>query len=130
MAPVEVGMEVATEYDSALEALVVKVTGILQRPGDSHRLMRIAGDFARENGCRRVLFDLRNATIRGSTMDTLEVVVKPEEHGFDRSLSVAAVYADDLHAHRFLETVGFNQGALGFRVFDDMEEAREWLAGE
>jgi hypothetical protein len=43
------------------------------------------------------------------------------------SLKVA-VHGPAEHINRFTETVAINRGAFSFRVFDNLEEAMQWLA--
>ena len=120
-------MEKKVDFDGTSGICVITVTGTHKRSEDSYELLRIAGAAAKEHGCSRFLFDMREANIIASTMSTFDTARDPEKHGFSRLFRIAAVYPDISDDHRFLELVAVNRGAAAFRVFKDIDEAREWL---
>jgi hypothetical protein len=120
-------MEYTVEYDTSSGVCVIRVSGTHKRPEDSHKLLRIASACAKENGCSRFLFDVREATITGGTMGAYNTVVEPEKQGFSKLYRVASVYPAITEDHKFMEDVGANRGAAAFQVFDDIDKAREWL---
>jgi len=120
-------MKHASEFDKGFGVCVINVSGIHKRPEDSQALLRIAGAFAQAHRCSSFLFDMRETTLQGSILGAFETAVDPEEHGFSRSHRIAAVYPTLTKDHKFMETVGVNRGATAFRVFDDIDHAREWL---
>ncbi len=83
-----------------------------------------------EHGCRRFLFDMRDAIIEGTTMGAYETVVDHERYGVEKQFRVAAVYLRVTEQERFMEDVGVDRGAVAYRVFGDIEAARRWVAGE
>ena len=120
-------MEYTVEHDTSSGVCVIHVSGIHKRPEDSHKLLRIASACAEEYGCSRFMFDMREATIKGSTMDAFYTVVEPEKQGFSKLYRIASVYSVITKDHKFMEDVGANRGAAAFQVFDDIDKAREWL---
>jgi hypothetical protein len=121
-------MKYTVEFDISSGVCVIQVSGVHKRPGDSHELLRIAGAVAEEYGCSRFMFDMRGATIVGDTMGAFHTAVDPEKHGFSRLYRIASVYSAITEDHKFMENVGVNRGAKGFRIFDDIDTAREWIA--
>ncbi len=70
---------------------------------------------------------MREATIVGGTVDTFETGTVPADTNHRQGAqTIALVYSGDLSAHKFMETVAVNRG-YNVRVFDDADEAREWL---
>ena len=123
-------MKYTIEFDVNSGVCMIQVSGIHKRPEDSHELLRIAGAFAAEHSCSRFMFDMRGATIVGDTMGAFETAVEPEKYGFSRLFRIASVYPTITENHKFMENVGVNRGALAFRVFDDIDTAREWIVSE
>lgn len=120
-------MDYTIEYDKTLNACVVQVNGIHRRPYDSHKLMQISSEFGIKNNCAQFLFDMRKAELVYTTMGSYDTAINPEKSGFNNLFKVAAVYASNLPDHKFMENVAVNRGAAGFRVFEDIQEARNWL---
>ncbi len=120
-------MEYAVEHDEDRGVCIVRVSGELRRPQDSKVLQEFACDFWARYECSRFLFDMREATVIGSTMDTYRTGARPDADGVPRGQSkTALVYSGDLAEHKFLETVVSNRGYM-LRVFDDFDEALKWL---
>ena len=120
-------MEKKVDIDVNSGLCVIKVTGILKRPQDSHELLRIAGVAAKEHGCTHFLFDIREANIIANTIETFDAAADPEKHGFSRFFRAAAVYPAISDNLRFMENVAVNRGLFALRIFDDIDDAREWL---
>jgi hypothetical protein len=123
-------MKHTIECDISSGVCAIRVTGPHKRPEDSHELLRIAAATAEVYGCSHFLFDMREAAIVGSTMGAFYTASDPEKYGVSRFYRIAAVYTEVTKDHRFMENVGFNRGVAAFRVFDNIDEAREWLASE
>lgn len=120
-------MEYTTQFDQDTGICSVAVTGDVRRPGDSVKLQQLARDFGTDHRCHRFIFDLRGATIVGSTIDVFETGTVPADTNHSQQAQmVALVYTGDLTDHRFLETVAVNRG-YNLRVFGHMDEAREWV---
>jgi hypothetical protein len=121
-------MEYTVEFDPNTGVYTIVITGPHRRPDDSHELLPVAAAAAEEYGCSRFLFDMREARITGGTIATFDTADEPERHGFNRHYRIAALYQTITKDHRFMEDVGVNRGATAFRVFDDIDKAREWIA--
>lgn len=120
-------MKYSVHFDEDTGVCLIRVTGPHRRPEDSYELLRIGAAAAKEHGGSRYIFDMREAEIITDTMGTYDAASNPEKWGFSRHYRIAAVYREITEDHRFLETVGFNRGASGFRVFDDIDRAWEWV---
>jgi hypothetical protein len=114
-------------HDSGLDACVVRVLGRHRRPGDSHHLMEVAQNRSRTHHCTRLLLDMRQADIESSVFDTFETIEKMPASSIEYYKKIAAVYKGDLDSHRFLETLAFNRGISGLRIFNNIRQAKEWL---
>ena len=123
-------MKYSISCDKKSRVCEIRVAGPHKRPSDSRELLRIAGTIAKEQECSRFLFDMRDAIIEGGTFDAYQTVIDPEQHGVNNAFRIAAVYSTVTEDDRFLETVGFNRGAMAFQVFDDIETARAWICEE
>jgi hypothetical protein len=121
-------MEHSIEIDDSSGVCLIRASGTIRRPQDSLILLRTAGEAAKEHAVRRILFDLRESKIIGTTLGAYEAVIDPEKHGLSRHLRIAVVYSVITEDERFMENVGVNRGATAFRVFDDIDAAREWVA--
>ena len=121
-------MECGVELDSDSGVCTIRVTGIHRRPGDSQELLQIAGRHFREHGCTRFLFDMRRADIVGGTMAAYETVVDHDKFGVHNRFRVAAVYREVTGEERFMEDTAVNRGAIAYRVFNDVDVARKWVA--
>ena len=82
-----------------------------------------------KHGVAKVLVDVRKLEGRLSTLDTLLLVTRHFRALRDfRVLRKAAVLDQNLSSkrHGFLEDLAFNRG-YRFRIFEDIDEATEWL---
>jgi hypothetical protein len=120
-------MKYKVEYDINSSVCVVRVSGVYQRPQDSQELLRIAGAFAAEHGCSRFLFDMREASIVGGTMDAYNTVVDHEKYGVSKLFWIAVVYQAISENDKFMENGGVNRGAAAYQVFDDIDAAHDWI---
>ena len=122
-------MQFAQKLDDSSGICTITVTGMVKRPDDSAILQQFALDFDNETGCRRFLFDMRNADFVGGTMDVYKTgsFTADTNHTQIRQ-KMALVYKDITEEHKFMETVAVNRG-YQLRVFDKngMNDAIEWL---
>lgn len=105
----------------------IKVSGIHKRPEDSYKLLRIAGQAYKENGCSRFIFDMREAKIISTVMGALETVLNPEQYGVNSHFYIAAIYSKLDKDNLFMESVGTSRGATAFRVFENFDKAHNWI---
>ena len=59
---------------------------------------------------------------------TSKLLNEPEKYGVSRRFRIAVVYSIITKEEQFMENVGFYRGAAAFRVFDNIDAAREWIA--
>ena len=86
-------------------------------------------DLCREKGIHKVLLAI-NLAGRLSAIDAYEIVSDSEQYGWSRELKTALVdlNAESLEDSFFTETVAVNR-AFPMGVFDNEEEAKDWLLG-
>ena len=110
-------MEYTIDFDISRGICTVRVTGLHKRPQDSLVLQQLSREYGDKYGCRKFLFDMRQAHIIAGTFDTYETGTVPVDS--DRKQlqqRIALVYAGDLSDHKFQ-----------LRVFDRKDMALEWL---
>ena len=122
-------MEYTIKHNEDLGSFMVTVCGEHRRPDDSIVLQELARNTRSESGCSRFLFDMREATIIGSTLDIFCTGTNPVEQKFEHDFRIALVYSGNMHDHNFMENVVVNRGYV-LRVFPDIEEATSWLSGD
>ena len=120
-------MKLSAELDREENILAIHVRGEYRRPDDGFEAQRFVVDSYSEYGCRRVLLDLTDATVIPGTMPAFETAhPNPDMAAELLKFSFAAVYREITEDERFFENVAVNRG-LRIRVFDELEEALEWL---
>ena len=108
----------------------VIVTGDYKRPHDAFELQTFSKYYEIETNCSKFLYDFREANIIGDIMETYEVglmILDPQRKQINQL--VATVYNNsnsNLNKH-YLEKVAVKEG-YQFKVFDDIELAKEWLS--
>jgi len=120
-------MKYTIEHDIDKGFCLVNVSGELRRPQDSIDLQNVAVEIRSQNGCNRFLYDMSDATIKGSGIKTFEVGVAPLEKGFETDYTIGLVYSGKMDDHMFMENVLVNRG-YRVRVFDNVHSAVEWLS--
>jgi hypothetical protein len=103
--------------------------GAFSGPRDASAMMTQARPVLEEHSCTRILYDLRDAPIVDSAMETYDTGNRAIELGFSRELKAAVLYSLDEKKHRFVETVMVNRG-YKIRVFQDESVAIDWLTGQ
>ncbi len=89
---------------------------------------------AKEHKCFRILNDAREAKVRLSTLEIVQLPNVASEILAENGIQVnkfrrALVVANDMDDFNFFETVSKNRGQ-NIMLFRDMKEAREWLFKE
>jgi hypothetical protein len=120
-------VEYSINYNKKSRVCEIRVIGPHKRPSDSQKLLRIAGNFAKEKKCSRFLFDAREAVIEGGIVDAYYTVINHEQYGIGKHFRIAAVYSTITEYDKFMQTVGFNRGAMSFQVFDNFDAAHAWI---
>lgn len=118
-------MDYELEYDEERHLILGHVHGVF----DTAVVRRMAVDLAemvREHECFRLLNDLRDATITGSTPDIYEMPRTVRDVGVPVRCRRALIVREPVDDFRFLETTSVNVGQQ-VRVFTDPDEALEWL---
>lgn len=122
-------------YSANADCVCARIEGIV----DLIVVQQYAQEIIRQlsaHKCLRLLNDMRQTSIRLSTVDLYELPAWIEEAGVDRSCRRALVVARDFSDYRFYETVSRNHGHLlevfsdssVSCVFRDKARACEWLA--
>jgi len=119
-------MHCTVTYDQELDCIMASCEGPLNLETMKKYARKIA-EKAGENGCKRLLNDLRKVTLE---VDTMEIFKSPDtiqEQGIDRSWKRAIVVDEKLEGDfHFFETVAVNRGHL-MKIFTDRNLAISWL---
>jgi hypothetical protein len=123
-------------YQSNIEAfpdyIRAEVSGV-RVPGEAVADANLVGQeivrLCRETGLDKVLLVL-NLSGRLPVTDAYDIVANSEQYGWSRQMKLAFVdlNKDSLEDSQFIETVAVNR-AFPMTVFDNEEDARDWLLG-
>jgi hypothetical protein len=113
-------------YDSEIDCVITAITGDMDKSVISDFFTEV-GRIAAENNCTRVLSDLREGKITALLTDIYEMAKAIENKGIVKSLKRAIVISKDHDDYAFWETVCHNQGHQRVRVFQDYEQAKDWV---
>ena len=120
-------MEYTSEFDNTNNICTVRVTGKYYRERESEKLKRFAVDFHAENGCCLFIFDMTQAEIVATTMETFEAAApRPDIFRDLIKIKTAFLYRVITDEERFMEDVAVNRG-LQAKLFDVYDKAVEWL---
>jgi len=112
-------------YDKDHNCLMGKFIGELN--AESVKIyMKEIEMMAKSHDCKRFINDLREANILLSISDFYKAPARMATGAFDRSWRRAIVVKQKLDKLDFFETTSANQGFQA-KVFEDMDEALEWL---
>ena len=120
-------MEASVAYDEDRAICCVRVIGTVVDRTDVRSFFGPAQPVLEEQGSSRILFDIRDAEIATSTIETFYTAADPESWGWKRDYKATVVYSEITEDALFLETVGVNRG-IQIKVFDDIDEAISWLS--
>jgi hypothetical protein len=95
--------------------MIAMVPGSRLSIGNAHRHAEIIKQLSAHN-CLRLLNDMRQASLRLSTVDLYELPAWIEEAGVNRACKRALVVARDFNDYKFYETVSRNQATLMSRI--------------
>ena len=118
-------MAYTVSYDKEKDCIMVVVEGEL----DLTLLQDMAAQVAKivkQDGCCRILNDLRNAKPSKSTTDIYNMPETAKRAGVTQKCNRALVVGNKGSDFHFLETVFRNQGHQ-VRMFEDIEDAKVWL---
>ena len=105
----------------------VSVTGTVQRPDDSIRLMQLSGELQEKHDINRFLFDMVDAEIVASDTSSYDAGAAAAIEGVEeRSRRVALLYKEVTSQERVMESALHQYGYL-VKVFDNQDEALSWL---
>jgi len=114
-------------YDPQKEIIMATLEGDFNLAG----LEELAADIARlarQHNCKRIINDMRAASLTQATMDIYKMPESARAAGVTQVYKRAIIILDldqDLH---FMETVFVNQGHI-VKMFTDPQEAESWLLG-
>ena len=124
-------MPYQTKITEEREYLRVEVTGDRTQGKEAEdaisTLSQIA-DICHKKGLSRILMS-SNLSRLLPTMAAFDVAKTPEAFGWSRSFKLAVVNLsrESKEELLFAETVAVNRGYRLFKIFNDEEEAKEWL---
>jgi hypothetical protein len=120
-------MSFSVTYEDETDCLYVTIDGDLDLTLFKEMSARV-GVCLKERGCTRILNDLRNALPTDSAGEIYFMPKQALDAGIARSIRRALLVSGDFSEYSFLETVFINQGNI-VKLFDDIEEAKNWLFG-
>ena len=120
-------METSIKYDQEQGICIVRVIGTITDRDDVREFFGPAKPILEEHDSRKILFDIRDAEIVSSTVETFYTASEPHTWGWRREYLAAVVYNKITEDARFLETVGLNRG-IQIKIFDDIDKAFAWLS--
>ena len=121
-------MDYITKFSKNTSVLTIIVTGKYNRPQDAKILQQYMMEFCKENDCRKILVNLKDAVLVGTTLDIFNASTMPgdPDHNLLKS-KIALLYKRITEDQRFVENVAFNRGYYNVHVFDNDDDAMEWL---
>ncbi len=118
-------MAFEVHYSSESDCLIGTFEGNLNRNSMRPYLAEVV-KMANRHVCHRFLNDLRKAIVEFTVTDFYEISMRSVSGEFDRSWKRAIVVVEATSDLAFFETVASNRGLI-LKVFEDMDEALEWL---
>ncbi|MFY0592497.1 hypothetical protein [Roseivirga sp.] len=104
-----------------------RISGELTKEIAKHYFTEV-GEIAAENGCERVLTDVRDADINVTDHDMRVLSKELVQIGLSSSYRRAIVLKDDVSVYKEWGNHCFSAGHKNLRLFVDCEVAKEWLS--
>ncbi len=114
------------KYDSKIDCVVTTITGNIDKSLIDDFFVEV-GKIVAENNCRQILSDVRDAKIIASVADIYNMAKSIKSKGILTSLRRAIVISKDHKDYTFWETVCYNQGHQMVKIFQNYEQAKDWL---
>ena len=122
-------MKYTSTIDSATNICTVRIVGQFRRPEDADEMKRFAVNMSEQHGCRRFLFNMREAVIVGGTMGIFAAASPQGDLANSlRQFRVAVLVSHVNDDEHFFETVAVNRG-FELHTFDDRQKGIKWLTG-
>lgn len=118
-------MNFSLHYDAEMDIIRGCVWGALDLEG-VRNMAGAVGTLAARTGCRKLLNDLRDATITASTMEIYMLPRVVEGEGLSLGVKRALLVRYSPEEFRFLETVFINNGQQ-VCLFREEHDAMRWL---
>lgn len=118
-------MPYTTDYDQEADIIRVVVSGELDLPLLQNMAKSVAKTM-QETGCKRVLNDLRNATVAQLALDIYNMPAAARDSGIQVQIRRALVVGDKASEFYFLETMFINRGHI-VKIFANVRAAITWL---
>ncbi|WP_323758411.1 hypothetical protein [Roseivirga sp.] len=113
-------------YDDELNHVFGKIEGALTKEIASSYLSKVA-EIARENKCRKVITDLREAELFANQRE-IEILSKELKGiGIEFGLKRAVIISKNINDYKVWENFNFRNGFKEIRLFSDEEVALEWM---
>jgi hypothetical protein len=114
------------KYDADFDCVVTKITGNIDKNLISKFFTEV-GKVAADHNCSRILSDLREAKVNAPVSHMYEMAKTIEKLNIKKSFRRAVVISTDHKDYEFWETVCYNQGYQFVKIFQDYEQARDWV---
>lgn len=84
----------------------------------------------RENNINKLIFDVREADLSYSLIDSHQAVLNLSELGITKTDYAVVIYSDNNKGQlEHAKNVAYNRGVFNINFFQDLEEGMAWLAG-
>ena len=121
-------MKFDTKFDNKKNIVYVNIEGDLNSRESTEDLASIS-KFGKDNNCKKFLFDLTNAVLKDTKLDSLNFAINLDNYGFESTDKGALVYSRDQDAdvYKFGEKVNADREWNNMKYFKSFEEAEKWL---
>ena len=114
------------EFESDNE-LVVGTTDYNLNNTTLKKVIKSAVVFAKENNCRKILFDHTASVLEASIIELFNITADLSVFGMTKDFRCAVIYNSEGEKYEFSEQVINNRSNPIVKFFDDINEGRSWL---
>lgn len=120
-------MEFFVEFEEELNIVSGRIDGDITREIAKNYFTRV-GEVVIQEGCERVLTDVRSASLVASEEDMESLSRELAQIGLSASYRRAIVLSDDVSRYKVWENYCFTAGHKNLKLFVDCSLAKEWLS--
>ena len=116
-------------YNEELDCIFTELNGALN-PEVVGAFFSEVGRVAKQHNCQRVLSNLRNAWIDASNSEMYYMAKNMDSKGVMQTFKRALIISRDKQGYEFWENVSVNMGYQKIKLFDNYDDALEWILAE
>jgi len=121
-------MKYNIEYDNAKICVKASLEGEIELKY-LRQLFTDVADVLKKHNCKRVLYDMRTASVNLNIIEIDEVPKIASQIGFDASIKKALVISDDFKKYNFFESTS-RAHRQDVKIFSSYSKAEEWLLSD